>query len=97
MYSLLLPDTKEQKTAKGVKRPYVAKHILHAHYRDCLEKEQPTKANFNTFRSLEHVIHTTITIKDALSPYNDKIYLEDFKNFLAYGHYNITKKPFPTV
>ena len=43
MYSLLLPDNKEKQTAKGVKRSYVPKHILHAHYRDCFQKEQPQK------------------------------------------------------
>ena len=92
MYSLLLPDTKENKTAKGVKRSYVAKQIPYAHNRYCLQKEQTTKANFNTLWSLEHVIHTTNTIKTALSPCDDKRYLEDFKNSLAYGHCKIAKK-----
>jgi len=89
MYSILLPNDKEKKTAKGVKRSFVAKSILHANYRDCLVKEEPTKAKFNTLRSIDHVVHTTNIVKAALSPYDDKRYLLDSTDSYAYGHYKI--------
>src|SRR6218665_661455 len=40
MYSLLLPNNKEKKTAKGVKKSYVAKNIRHEHYKQCLFDEK---------------------------------------------------------
>ena len=92
MYSLLLPDDKEKKTAKGVKRSFVAKSIRHANYRDCLEKESMTLADFNNIRSIGHTVHTTNIVKVALSPYDDKRYLLTSKSSLSYGHYKIALK-----
>src|SRR6218665_1127272 len=92
MYSLLLPDDKEMKTAKGVKRSFVAKSIRHANYRDCLEKESTTLADFNNIRSIGHTVHSTNIVKAALSPYDDKRYLLTSKSSLSYGHYKIALK-----
>lgn len=93
MYSLLLPNNKEKKTAKWIRRSYVANSILHEHYIHCMVKEEGTIADFNNLRSFKRsfkrMIHTTYITKAALSPYDDKRYLLDCKDSLAYGDYKI--------
>jgi RNase P subunit RPR2 len=89
MYSLLLPNSKEKKTCKGVKRSYVSKVIRHKMYRDCLFNETPTSSNFFVIRSTKHELHTTEITKAALSPYDDKRYLLNNVDSLAYGHCDI--------
>jgi len=91
MYSLLLPNNKEKKTAKGVKRSYVSKNIRHEHYRQCLFEEKPTQAKFCTITSQKQSLHSTENIKVALSPYDDKRYLLSNRVSLAYGHVNIPR------
>ena len=75
MYSLLLPNNKEKKTAKQVKRSYVAKTIRHNEYKACLFDEEPTSSKFFVIRRNKHDLHTTEIPKAALSPYDDKRYL----------------------
>ena len=87
MYSLLLPNDKEKKTAKGVKRSFVSKYIRHNEYANCLFDEETTNATFRNIRSIKHQLHTTEISKIALSPYDDKRYLVDNCKSLAYGHY----------
>ena len=77
----------EKKTAKGVKRSYVAKHIRHRQYRNCLFDKEPTMSHFYNIRSKCHQLHTTKIVKTALSPYDDKRYLLDGVASLAYGHH----------
>jgi|SRR6218665_1814512 len=89
MYSLLLSGEKEKKTAKGVKRSYVAKSIRHADCKKCLFDEFPTISTFHNIRSLEHGLHTTKITKAALSPYDDKRYLINSRVSCAYGHFKI--------
>lgn len=89
MYSLLLPDAKEKKTAKGVKRSFVAKCIRHADYRRCLFDKQTTTAVFHNIGSHAHTLHTTKYRKSALSPYDDKRYLLTASKSYAYGHFCI--------
>src|SRR5688572_29954288 len=88
MYSLLLPEDYEKKTAKGVKKSYVSKYIRHCDYTNCLMDEETTTANFFMIRSRKHQLHTAEITKSALSPYDDKRYLIDNSASLAYGHTN---------
>src|ERR1043165_3942383 len=89
MYSLLLPKDYEKKTAKGVKKSFVNKKVRHRDYVASLRDETSTMANFFTIRSLKHQLHATEIPKSALSPYNDKRYLINNSDSLAYGHINI--------
>ena len=89
MYSLLLSDDKEKKTAKGVKKSFVSKRIRHADYRDCIFNEQPTTAKFCVIRSTKHKLHTLEITKAALSPYDDKRFLVNSTDSYAYGHVDI--------
>ena len=90
MYSLLLPNNKEKSTAKGIKKSFAKKNIKHQQYRDCLFNETETSATFQNIRSFNHEVHTVSVNKSALSPYDDKRYLQKGKtDTLAYGHYSI--------
>src|SRR6218665_3174885 len=70
MYSLLLPNDKEKKTAEGVKRSFMSKYIRHNEYANCLFDEETTNATFRNIRSIKHQLHTTEISKIALSPYH---------------------------
>ena len=87
--SLLLPNNKEKKTAKGVKKSCVAKNIRHDHYKQCLFDDVTTTAKFCRIQSQRHNLHTAETTKIALSPYDDKRYLISNRVSYAYGHVNI--------
>ena len=89
MYSLLLPKDYEKKTAKGVKKSCVSKYIRHRDYASCLFDEKPTTAKFYTIRSVKHQLHTAEISKSALSPYDDKRYLINNRDSLAYGHVSL--------
>ena len=90
MYSILLPDGKHKNTAKGVKTAFIKKHITHADYKNCLDLEISTSAQFCTIRSFNHTVKTVNISKIALSPYDDKRYLLGLDgSSLTYGHYKI--------
>ena len=90
MYSLQMTESSSKSTAKGVKRAFAKKHLMHAVYKDCLLNEKRTSASFFTIRSSNHNVSTMKIVKDALSPYDDKRYLQrETTDTLAYGHWKI--------
>ena len=91
MYSLLVSRQLAKKTAKGVKKSYIEKHVIHNMFLATLENKTSTTVRFLHFRSRNHVIRTEENVKICLSAYDDKRYiLWDGKNSLAYGHKDIT-------
>jgi hypothetical protein len=93
MYSLLVDKNKDsKKTAKGVKRGFVEKHIRHQNYLETLKTHKVTRANFVGFRSLSHTVQTVNFSRIGLSAYDDKRHVcEDGVSTLAYGHYKLRK------
>jgi len=87
MYSLFLPNDKEKKTSKGVKRSFVSKYIRLNEYANCLFDEETTNDKFRNIRIIKRQLHTTEIYKIALSPYDVKRYLVDNWKSRAYGHY----------
>ena len=94
MYSLLLPDMTSKQTAKGVDRNYVKQCISHEQYRNCVQENHRTTAQFKSIRSFHQELFTLDISKIALSPYDDKRYilLSDSTDTLAYGHHSIPMK-----
>ena len=86
---ILLDDGSSKRTAKGVKRSYLKKHIDHANYVKCLTEEETTMANFLTIQSVNHHLMTVEINKKALSAFDDKKYLLDNISSLPYGHKQI--------
>ena len=91
MYSLLTCNpSHSKKTAKGVKRGFVKKHVKHAMYKKTLIERKCTYANFVNFRSKAHKIETVNFHRTCLSAYDDKRFvLDDGITTLAYGHYSM--------
>ena len=93
MYSLLVKKDKPSKrTAKGVKRRYVEKHVRHDMYLHTLKSRKGTRANFVNFRSEGHVVKTMNFNRVCLSANDDKRYvLPCGVRTLAYGHVSLRK------
>jgi hypothetical protein len=91
MYSLLVKrDKPSKRTAKGVKRGFVEKHVRHEMYLHTLKSRKCTRAEFVAFRSRSHTVQTVNINRVCLSAYDDKRYvLADGVNTLAYGHYSL--------
>ena len=69
MYSLLVDrDEPSKKTAKGVKRSFVKKHVRHEMYLHTLKNRKCTHANFVGFRSHPNVVQTVIFLVFACQP-----------------------------
>ena len=90
MYSLLCGGT-EKKTAKGISKTVIKKHLRHDLYRSCLGESRYMISRMTQIRSEYHQVYTIDVNKVSLSPYDDKRYvLEDGVHTLAYGHYEIS-------
>jgi hypothetical protein len=91
MYSLLVKKSKPSKrTAKGVKRGFVNKHVRHEMYLNTLITRKSTRAEFVAFRSRAHAVKTMNIARVCLSAYDDKRFvLNDQVTTLAYGHYKL--------
>lgn len=88
MYSLLVDEDKPSKrTAKGIKRRFVDKHVRHDMYKNTLINRTSTSSEFLNFRTRSHKIETVKFNKICLAAYDDKRYvLADGISTLAYGH-----------
>ncbi len=94
MYSLLTyDDSTVNRTAKGIKKRYVAKHLKHDMYLKTLRDKTVEHAKYRLFRSRAHKLETVECCKVALCAYDDKRYvLEDGIGTLAYGHVELSSR-----
>ena len=90
MYSLDCGEM-SQKKVKGVKKHYVKKNVVHKDFLTVLKREKrSTMAQFNTFKSTNHVINTVQMSKLCLNVFDDKRFiLPDGINTLPYGYHRI--------
>jgi hypothetical protein len=73
MYSLLTyDDSMAKRTAKGIKKRYVAKHLRHDMYLHTLREKTIEQAKYRSFRSRAHKKETVEYSKVALCAYDDK-------------------------
>ena len=84
MYSLSCGN-KSQKKAKGIKKPYVKKHLRHHSFLNVLKNvTSTTNAKFRIFRSTNYIINTVEINKLCLTALDDKRYiLKDGERTLA--------------
>lgn len=90
MYSNLLENGNMKKTAKGIKKGFMKKHIKHENYKAAIfDKTQMRQtAEFNLIRARNHKLHSITVKKVGLCCFDDKRYvLEDNIHTLAHGHY----------
>jgi hypothetical protein len=92
MYSLLTyDDSMAKRTAKGIKKRYVAKHLRHDMYLRTLRKKTIEHAKYRLFRSRAHKIETVEYSKVALCAYDDtRFVLDDGVATLACGYVRLS-------
>ena len=79
--------TKNNKTAKGVKKNIIKRDIDHSDYLACLQNNAIMQHKMKTIRSECHHISSYEINKTSLSCYDDRRYiLDDGKTSYAYGH-----------
>ena len=90
MYSYMKDNDKGGKTAKGIKKNVIKKHIKHENYKDVLLNQKQLFHTMKTIRSQNHQLGSYEINKVSLSCFDDKRYLlQDGIKSYAYGHKNI--------
>ena len=90
MYCYETEEGKIDKKAKGIKKNFVNEKMKIDDYRNCILNEaKGAQATFNSFVCREHSIYSCTIKKDGLTPFDDKRYLINNIDSLAYGHKNI--------
>ena len=85
---LFVNKTKNNKTAKGIKKNIIKGVIDNSNYLDCLQNNAIMHHKMKTIRSEYHQISSYQINKVSLSCHDDKRYiLDDGITSLAYGHY----------
>ena len=95
MYSMWIhgAESKSFKTAKGIQKRCVKKHIRRQQFLDVLKNAtKKTRTKFHMFRSTNHVLQTVEMTKLCLCAFDNKRYiLDDGVHTLIYGHYSRRK------
>ncbi|XP_077980892.1 uncharacterized protein LOC144436083 [Glandiceps talaboti] len=94
MYSYItetLVGTSSTRKAKGIKKIVIKKNITHEEYKTVLFENLQIKHSMNTIRSINHRVGSYTINKTSLSCFNDKRYVLDHHNTLAYGHVDLPK------
>ena len=91
MYSILLPNSKQKFTAKGISRRYILKHLHHKDYLRILKETESTIATFSTLRAQKQQIKTIELTKNCLSAFDYKRYI--LNDGIKPLHMDITKSP----
>lgn len=91
MYSLQLPSSEDLKHAKGVKKVVIDKSLSFDDFKNCLFQTESLEHDFKTIRSVGHRVFTSHQSKKTLSSFEDKRWLKDCVNSLAYGHFLISE------
>ncbi|XP_055938352.1 uncharacterized protein LOC129989243 [Argiope bruennichi] len=91
MYSYKCENT-ETKKAKGVKQSCL-RNITHEHFKTSLLNETIHRHEQYSIQSKSHILSTTISNKISLSPFYDKIFLnEDGVTGKCFGHYSLLEE-----
>ena len=81
-------ESKNNKTAKGVKKNVIERDLDHSDYFDCLQNNNMMKHKMKGIRSEYHQVSSYQFNKISLSCYDDKRYIHnDGITSYAYGHY----------
>ena len=80
-------ESKNNKTAKGVKKNVIRRELDHLNYLDCLQNNEVMKHKIKGIRSEYHQSSSYQFNKISLSCYDDKRYIHnDAITSYAYGH-----------
>lgn len=82
-----LCDSKEEKGAKGISKVTVQKDFCFTNYKETLLNETEMLSTMSTIRSHNHQLCNERISKLGLRAFDDKRYLLNAVESLAYGHY----------
>ena len=86
-------ESKDNKTAKGVKKNVIQRDLDHLDYLDCLQNNSIMKHKMKGIRSEYHQVSSYQFNKISLSCYDDKRYIHnDGITSYAYGYYAAQEK-----
>lgn len=85
----MIDNELEHKKLKGIKKSVVKNEMQFLTYKQSVLEETIKRKKMNTIRSYKHNLVTIETEKIALCPFDDKRYLLNSVDSLAYGHYKI--------
>ena len=89
MYSVRTVSSAEDHRAKGL-RQFLLRRLTTSDYLQCLREAKTTSHRFKEIKSRHHRLRTVNTVKEGLSPYEDKRYvLSCGVCTLSYGHRSI--------
>ncbi|XP_077977139.1 uncharacterized protein LOC144432741 [Glandiceps talaboti] len=94
MYSYITETsvgTVSTKKAKGINKIVIKKNITHEEYKTVLLENLQKRHSMNTIRSINHRVGSYTINKTSLSCFNDKRYVLDHRNTLAYGHVKLAR------
>ena len=77
MHSYVKDSGKNEKTAKGVRKYLIKKHITHENYKDYLLKGKKILHSMRTIRSDHHQTGSYRLNKISLSCFDDKRYIHE--------------------
>ena len=77
---------KNKKVLKGVSKIVVEKEITHDDYVDTIYKGKVLSKTVTSIRSFDHQLFTYVEEKTALTPYYDKMVMDDKINCTPYGY-----------
>ena len=90
MYSFLYENGGVKSTAKGVQKRYQKHYLNHEEYKRVLfNRSMNHVENINIVTDGHHNLYTVKRSKVGLNPLNDKRYISNCGESLAFGHYKI--------
>ena len=89
MYSYIKDNYKGGKTAKGIKKNIIKNNIKHTDYKNVLLENKQMQHTMKTIRSSKHQLGSYEINKVSLSCFDDKRYIYNGIQSLAYGNYKI--------
>lgn len=91
LYSIMTAE-ENKKTAKGIKKTTIRKHLRHSEYKQSLFNARRYTHKMKSIQSKNHELFTVTINKTSLCPLDDKRYIcDDGISSLAYGHYKLRK------
>ena len=95
MYSILKLDGETKATCKGINETVKKERLKHKHYKETLEEKKLRYDKITKILQENHQLYTVETVKNSLSPFNDKKYITKQKGglkSLSFGHYLICEE-----
>ena len=82
----------DKQALKGIPKITAKNEIKHENYTNTLETNESLNRNITSIRSFNHELFTYVQEKTALTPYYDKMVLQDKINCVPFGYISQNKE-----